>query len=380
MSIERVQHATPERAVDQEVITHWARRFAASPLLPRNLVVFARDASGKATKTPDIDATALAVELVALKGAALGIEPAIAIQAFDVIDGSVVPTAKTMLAAVEKAGYRIWWPEYSSERVTVAARMPGASADEVTKVTFTMDDARRAGLLDEWYEKWERAESGKSYLSRWVVGSTEETPAWVKKLQAAGEKPRRRENWWKWPIDMLVARASVRLGRLLATFEMSGGIRKAVEVLEQAEQAEDSGAFDSRYDEHPVVADGHGEIMDPFGHESGVDDAVLVPDEAPEANDSPSEDDADPDEPDEPDEAERLAIAVELAESLSAQHLGTAERNAFWLYAIGHALRSPRDGTLKELRDAQRVLQDIETGEADFVNRPDGLVVERRPA
>lgn len=254
MSIERVQHATPERAVDQEVITHWARRFAASPLLPRNLVVFARDASGKATKTPDIDATALAVELVALKGAALGIEPAIAIQAFDVIDGSVVPTAKTMLAAVEKAGYRIWWPEYGSERVTVAARMPGASADEVTKVTFTMDDARRAGLLDEWYEKWERAESGKSYLSRWVVGSTEETPAWVKKLQAAGEKPRRRENWWKWPIDMLVARASVRIGRLLATYELSGGLRTIVDALEAAEEAEEAELSPANY-EHPTEAD-----------------------------------------------------------------------------------------------------------------------------
>lgn len=364
MSIERVQHATPERAVDQEVITHWARRFAASPLLPRNLVVFARDASGKATKTPDIDATALAVELVALKGAALGIEPAIAIQAFDVIDGSVVPTAKTMLAAVEKAGYRIWWPEYGSERVTVAARMPGASADEVTKVTFTMDDARRAGLLDEWYEKWERAESGKSYLSRWVVGSTEETPAWVKKLQAAGEKPRRRENWWKWPIDMLVARASVRLGRLLATFEMSGGIRKAVEVLEQAEKAED---FDSpvpasapRDDDHPLIADVHGEF---------IADAEIVADQrTPDEGSAPPASAPTPPAP--------SPLDIEVRTMCADLGLDQEHRRAVWTFALGRPIDSTKGATPEEYRAVLDVLQRIEAGDAEVVNGPDGWVVE----
>jgi len=374
MSIERVQQTAPERAVDPERIAHWAKRFTASPLLPKHLVVYTRDAKGKTTKIIDPDATALGVELVALKGAALGLEPAIAIDAFNVIDGSVVPTAKTVLAAVEKAGYRVWWPEYSSERVTVAARMPGGGPDEVTRVTFTMDDARRAGLLDEWFERWEPADSGKSYKNRWVVGSSDDPPAWVKKLQAEGVKPTRRENWWKWPIDMLVARVSVRLGRLLATFEMSGGIRVAVEALEQAEKAED---FDSpvpasapRNDEYPVVADVHGEIAD----------AELVPEQEPPASEPEPAESPSVEVAHDADEEERLALAVEVAETLSALRIGTAERRAVWFYAIGRELRAPREGTLDELRAAQKVLQDIEVGEAEVVNGPEGWVVEGRAA
>lgn len=375
MSIERVQQTAPERTVDQQVaIAQWAKRFAASPLLPKHLVVYTRDAKGK-TKTIDPDATALAVELVALKGAALGLEPAIAIDAFNVIDGSVVPTAKTVLAAVEKAGYRVWWPEYSSERVTVAARMPGGGPDEVTRVTFTMDDARRAGLLDEWYEEWLTGADGKRRPERWVVGSPDAPPAWVKRLQAAGEKPKRRDNWWKWPIDMLVARAAVRLGRLLATFEMSGGIRVAVEALEQAEKAEDfdrpAPASTPRNDEYPVVADVHGEV---------IADAELVPEQEPPASEPEPAESPSVEVAHDADEEERLALAVEVAETLSALRIGTAERRAVWFYAIGRELRAPREGTLDELRAAQRVLQDIEAGEAEVVNGPEGWVVEGRAA
>ena len=364
MSIERVQQTAPERTVDQQVaIAQWAKRFAASPLLPKHLVVYTRDAKGK-TKTIDPDATALAVELVALKGAALGLEPAIAIDAFNVIDGSVVPTAKTVLAAVEKAGYRVWWPEYSSERVTVAARMPGGGPDEVTRVTFTMDDARRAGLLDEWYEEWLTGADGKRRPERWVVGSPDAPPAWVKRLQAAGEKPKRRDNWWKWPIDMLVARASVRLCRLLATFELSGGIRMAVDALEQAEKAEDFDrsvpASTPRDDDHPLIADVHGEF---------IADAEIVADQrTPDEGSAPPASAPTPPAP--------SPLDIEVRTMCADLGLDQEHRRAVWTFALGRPIDSTKGATPEEYRAVLDVLQRIEAGDAEVVNGPDGWVVE----
>lgn len=252
MSVEHVQnHVAP--SVEVAEVSRWARRYATSALVPKDLKVFKPGSDGKKSGGLDIEATALAIELVVHKGNALGLSPAIAIDAFNVIEGSVVPKARTVLSAVEKAGFRVWWPEYGRERVTVAARRPDAGPEETTRVTFTIEDARDAGLLDEVYERWEQS-GNKSYPIRWVVGSTPQPPDWVVKLQSQGVQPKRRENWFKWRTDMLVARASVRIGRLLATYELSGGLRTIVDALEAAEEAEEAELSPANY-EHPTEAD-----------------------------------------------------------------------------------------------------------------------------
>jgi len=111
-------------------------------------------------------------------GDELGIGPMQSLAKIDVIDGRPAPKAELARALVLAAGHEMIVREMTTTKVTVAGRRRGS--DEWQSVTWTMDDAKRAGL------------DGK-------------------------------QNWRKWPRQMLVARASADLARM-AFPDVLGGV------------------------------------------------------------------------------------------------------------------------------------------------------------
>lgn len=85
-----------------------------------------------------------AVMACVLAGHEMGIGPMMALAKIDVIEGKPAPSAELMRAVVLAHGHEVWLEEQTATRVTLCGRR--RDSDHTTKVTWTMDDARRAGL------------------------------------------------------------------------------------------------------------------------------------------------------------------------------------------------------------------------------------------
>ena len=84
---------------------------------------------------------------------ALGVDPRTMISQLDVIDGHLEPKAQMYVSVAGLHGYDIRPVTVTNEAATVKIRR--SEDDEWFEVVFTVDDARAAGLLDEWVECWE---------------------------------------------------------------------------------------------------------------------------------------------------------------------------------------------------------------------------------
>jgi hypothetical protein len=143
--------------------------------------------------------------------------------------------------------------------------------DREVAVTFTIEDARRAGLLDEWVER--RVEDGKwpdgnkKYrVEKYVIGTTADPPEWAAKEVLEG-RVKRKENWKLWPADMLAARAAKRVCRIVAG-DVMFGLAAALEPGETVPP------------EHRAVEHTHGHR--PADGDHDIVDAELVEDAAGE--------------------------------------------------------------------------------------------------
>lgn len=125
-----------------------------------------------------------------LAGHEVGVGPLQALAKIDVIDGKPTMSSELMRGLVLRGGHDIWVEENTTTRVTVCGRRVGR--EFVSKVTWTMDDAQRAGL------------KGK-------------------------------QNWQKYPRAMLLARATSELCRLMFA-DVLGGISYSVEELEDGDE------------------------------------------------------------------------------------------------------------------------------------------------
>jgi len=92
-----------------------------------------------------------AVFALALYAEAVGIHPALAWQQVSFIQGKPVPSAELQRSLILAAGHRLDVVEMSNERATV--RGVRTDGSELT-VTFSLDDAKRAGLLDKSGNSW----------------------------------------------------------------------------------------------------------------------------------------------------------------------------------------------------------------------------------
>jgi hypothetical protein len=135
-----------------------------------------------------------AIAAAILYGDEVGLGPMQSLGKVAVIDGKPTLAAETQRALILAAGHQLWIEESTSSRVTVAGRR--RDGDATSRATWTMDDARRAGLAN---------------------------------------KP----SWKSYPRAMLLARASAELAR--AVFADAIGGLAATEELEGFEDVPASG-------------------------------------------------------------------------------------------------------------------------------------------
>lgn len=112
-----------------------------------------------------------------MSGHELGIGPMQALQKIYVIEGRPSIAAELMRALVAAQGHEVWFEDMNTERVTIVGRRRDQTRE--TRVTWTMDDARRAKLADK-------------------------------------------DNWKKYPLPMLQARATAVLCRAMFADVLAG--------------------------------------------------------------------------------------------------------------------------------------------------------------
>lgn len=132
-----------------------------------------------------------AISAAILYGDEVGLGPMQALAKIAVIDGKPTLAAEAQRALILAAGHDLWVEEATNTRVTVAGRRK--DSDQSNRITWTMDDAKRANL--------------------------------------AG-KP----NWRTYPRAMLLARATAELARAVFA-DAIGGLAATEEIEEQAEAA-----------------------------------------------------------------------------------------------------------------------------------------------
>ena len=135
-----------------------------------------------------------AIVAAILYGDEVGLSPMQSLSKVSVIDGRPSIAAEAQRALILAAGHQIWFEDLTTTKATWAGRRAGA--DIVQRVTWTMDDAKRAGI--------------------------------------AG-----RQNWRTYPRAMLSARASAELARAVFA-DVIGGLA-ATEELEDPGSVEAAG-------------------------------------------------------------------------------------------------------------------------------------------
>jgi hypothetical protein len=168
-------------------------QLARTRFVPQSLWVFrTRDGA----EVFDVEATTVQVTAVILTGQEMGMSPMAALRSVDIIEGTPALRAVALRAVLLSKGHDIWVEEATSTRATVSGQRAGST--RVQSITWTMEDARQRNL--------------------------------------AGKR-----NWRTQPRNMLIARATGDIARLVAA-DAIAGIPYTVEELEDGvDQANVSG-------------------------------------------------------------------------------------------------------------------------------------------
>lgn len=175
---------------EAEAAARIASSLAPTPFIPLSLRVF-REVDGD--KVYDPQATAAVVVAALLTGQELGLQPMASLRAIDVVNGTPALRAITLRALVLQRGHDMWLVESTNTRCVMRGQRAGSA--NVQEVAWDMDRARALGL------------AGK-------------------------------ENWRKQPRNMLVARATAELARLIAPEAILGLPYTAEELADGLEQLE----------------------------------------------------------------------------------------------------------------------------------------------
>jgi hypothetical protein len=154
-------------------------------------VELAKHVSDTAFVPKGLRGNAPAIVAAIMYGDEVGLGPMQALAKIAVIDGRPSLSAEAQRALILAAGHDLWVVESTNTKVTVAGRRAGS--EHASTITWTLDDAKRAGL--------------------------------------AG-----RQNWRSYPRQMLMARATAELARLIFADAVGGLL--ATEELEDGELAE----------------------------------------------------------------------------------------------------------------------------------------------
>lgn len=109
------------------------------------------------------------LRLVLTKAAEVGVRQfTTALENFHAVDGRIISSAAIAVAFARRAGHEVWCEEFSADRCTVAGARRG-HPDRVTRVTWTLDMAKVANLLNK--SNW------KSYPAQMLYARASKT--WV---------------------------------------------------------------------------------------------------------------------------------------------------------------------------------------------------------
>lgn len=203
----------PARVMDFDAMREQAAFIAGTELVPTAL-------QGK----PD------AIVVVGLLGQELGVPFMAAVSEIHVIEGKASPSAQLRLALVRRAGHEANFVETSSEKAVIRGRRREHRNDPNgwVVVEWTIKDAERAGLLDEFAEEWKKDGQGpgakwkiesklaitRDASGKYVVRDTgDPLPDWARKQVASG-RIKSKANWHRYPAEMLRARAASALCRM----------------------------------------------------------------------------------------------------------------------------------------------------------------------
>src|SRR5215831_1224397 len=128
-----------------------------------------------------------AIAAVMLAGQELGLKPMASLRMVVLIRGRTALTAEAQRGLVTSEGHELWFDESTVTRAIAAGRR--RDSDRVARITWTLDDAKRAGI-------------------------------------AGGE------NWRRYPAEMLRARASAALARAMFA-DVIGGIPASEEIEDE---------------------------------------------------------------------------------------------------------------------------------------------------
>lgn len=166
------------------------------------------------------------IMLVGLTAQALGVTNlATALQHVHVIDGKPAVSAALAIGVAEVHAGVMWMVEESTnERCRVRGRRrdwPSSWPDTV--VEFTIDDARRAGLLDEEWVlfRWDGQAKKNKRVDRWDPTGGTPRPEWAR-ADNRDAKLSRRDPWHRYPAAMCLARATKMLAKALGAAALVG--------------------------------------------------------------------------------------------------------------------------------------------------------------
>lgn len=165
-----------------------------------------------------------AIMYAGAKGAELGWSLVASLDFIDPIEGRAEVNAQGRLALIRQAGHEAEVVDDQCDDTKAVVRGRRRGSQEWHYVTWTIEEAEKAGLRAEWVKKWvDGAPGRKGHYERVALrregngyvpakfGQTE-LPDWAQKAIAAG-KVECNDSWWNYPGDKLVARAASRLCR-----------------------------------------------------------------------------------------------------------------------------------------------------------------------
>lgn len=196
--VERYQDRAPAEISDREwsQMERVAKMLAGSQLVPKQFQ----------DKPDDI-------MIVGLAARDLGVQLSPnTLKHFYVIDQQVNLSAQLQIAQAGKHGHDVWFEddECNDQQAVICVQRRGSQ--RIQRFTYTIAMARKAGLLDEWVEKWNTTQNGKRWAERRVVRIDGERvsgqfPDWVAKAVESGQV-KRKDPWFKSREQMLMNRAA----------------------------------------------------------------------------------------------------------------------------------------------------------------------------
>jgi hypothetical protein len=152
--LEAFQHGDLDPATSRHLAAQWreSQRLAMTAVVPKTITHTRQNVGGQWQDVPQppevVKATVFAVVRY---GELFGYPPAVALNKVDVIEGRLEPRYDALAGLMYEAGHQIRFRESSSETCTIAVRRAEDrdDPDGWQVITYTIEDARRAGLVKD---------------------------------------------------------------------------------------------------------------------------------------------------------------------------------------------------------------------------------------